>query len=332
MTGDNWMYPKPMYDLSGWQLRSAACGGVTTSIASEFKVRMLACARVCVCSLARFLRVFASARARACESACGWVRVPRGRASRPSAHAGSRIRLHVRAPAHVCPHLRRWSTGARRCTASWASARRRSRAPTRRSSTRSTATPRCRRRAARATRSRSWTRPTRRTSSSSRRSSRCERAKTVARASVRSRRSHARVLTRTRARTHAHKRFRPRTHTRMRTRAHPPRVPARAGVHGARRRGRGAARQARRAQGAQGPQEGRRQEAQGRQEEVNARARQPRALSRAMSAAVRRKARVGKRPCTLPKVQLSYKGTDARCVCECIVTSMLHPTIVLCST
>jgi len=38
VTGDNWMYPKPMYDLSGWQLRSAACGGVTTSIASEFKV------------------------------------------------------------------------------------------------------------------------------------------------------------------------------------------------------------------------------------------------------------------------------------------------------
>lgn len=73
VTGDNWMYPKPMYDLSGWQLRSAACGGVTTSIASEFKVRVFACARACVCSLARLcvcLRVHARVRASPRASGC----------------------------------------------------------------------------------------------------------------------------------------------------------------------------------------------------------------------------------------------------------------------
>jgi hypothetical protein len=34
-TGDNWMYPKPVLDLSGWSIRSLDCGNTTSLAAAE---------------------------------------------------------------------------------------------------------------------------------------------------------------------------------------------------------------------------------------------------------------------------------------------------------
>ncbi|CAI7892243.1 unnamed protein product [Closterium sp. NIES-53] len=34
-TGDSWMYPKPLLDLSGWHIRSMACGATTSCVAAD---------------------------------------------------------------------------------------------------------------------------------------------------------------------------------------------------------------------------------------------------------------------------------------------------------